>query len=200
MKKLFEHMNCFQLLDPVYIVGTGSNAIGQLERIPKGACIITLNGMCADLSGDYWFCADKRARFQRWWPSTDPYPVKMIGDQLNNVSPGYADYVFPTVPGLRDKSVKGLVEGVLRGNATIAGIALQFCHWAGVKRVVFVGLDFYGRGHYDGHVNSGTLFIDGKTGIWKHRGIMQQLIELCRSEGMEISSLTKTILEVSCET
>ncbi len=200
MKKLFEYLRDFQLNEPVYIVGTGPNAIGKLSLIPDGVSAIALNGMVASLQSEFWFCADKRAIEQPWWPPTPPYPIRIIGDQLDKIAPGNADYVFTTVPGFRDKSVHGFVNGVLRGNVTIAGLALQFCHFTKVKKVIFVGLDFCGRGHYDGHVNEGSLFINSKTGIWKHRGIFQELINLCESHGMKITTLTQTALEVKCET
>ena len=99
-----------------------------------------------------------------------------------------ADYFFNSgggCPRTEPITLRGL-----RGGATISCCALQLAWFLGADHITLVGVDMKGNRHYDGTVAATS------DRIWTQRGRFQVYIDILRSRGARIDSLSETALNV----
>jgi hypothetical protein len=158
----------------IYIVGAGPNGNAGIGRIPADAVTIALNGAIRHKREfSYWLAFDCGIRNYPWWPAlVTPQGTRNIfgitltaehwgtPEQVSGRIPAHFQFAFrPTLsPQFQvEKQLKRkttpLIHGVLRGGASIAGVAFQFAAWAGVKKIILCGVDMKGNGHFDGFKN-----------------------------------------------
>lgn len=193
------------------IVGNGPNGRDILPQIPPGAHTLALNGaILYDRVFDWWMAFDTGLALQRWFRelSVPAATRKLFGVELYmeimglqdcRVIPDYCFVYWPALaqqfPLNKEKLWRGtpLYEGVLRGQTTIAGCAIQFAHFAGVKRLYLCGVDMIGHEKATGGTNPGRAH-DGQ---WH---VASRLSYLCRwltaNHGMDIASFSDTALTV----
>lgn len=204
--------NLPSLGETVVIVGPGIKGAEHYNRI-EADTVITLNKavLIPDLKQiDYWMVwagtypknkhADK-TKWSGWWPdavnkAVEDGIIRLFGHKVSKKEP--CEYSFAHNPGFNEDPAGRFIMGVLRSGCTIAGGALQFCFWCGVKRVIFCGCDFYGQQYYDGSRNPNL----DKKGSFNQSpegplvDTMDEMIALCQAAEMEVVSLSETMLNV----
>jgi hypothetical protein len=188
----------FELLDTrpfigktVFIVGSGPNGAAVVDDIPKNAIVIAVNGAIRyDRPFDYWLVNDHRIILYDWWADWVSKSCNVFGHTLiqriwqsivrksGRIVPKYSFKFLPGLPG-------ELLWGILRGGASISGIALQFAYWGGCTKIVLCGVDMKGQGHFDGFVNNGCKWD-------RDLRCMNRLVRELRSAGCRVSTMSKT--------
>lgn len=175
MRNIFTWFESNKMPETVYVVGAGPNGLPFYEQIPEGGYTISVNSLIKyPRVWDWWVCFDHRCpSFDYWNAPRHPKTKVLYGCRLcnrlddDNVLKEYMpDYFFDYLPGLvpgtffRNEPVE--MPGILRGGMTAGGIAVQLAVYGGAKKIVLVGLDFKGRGHWDGVENPNAHY----DGVW----------------------------------
>ena len=183
---IFTDIKKLRLPATAYIFGSGPNGVGHYENVPRDACCLALNSAInMDRDFDWWMAFDLGVMRYKWWAPLDTGKAKLLfGHRLADKAleerpvrhrPDYSFKYRPTLThcyknGRAKKGSVPLFPGRLRGAVSIAGCAVQFLHFAGVKTIVLVGCDMMGEGHWDGQINP------GQEGVW---AIAPRLSWLC---------------------
>lgn len=197
--------------ETLVIVGNGPNGRDILPQIPLTVTTLALNGaILYDRYFDWWMAFDAGLTLQRWFremklPASTRtlFGVELYCEIMGlpdcRVIPDYCFVYWPALaqqfPINREKMWRGspLYEGVLRGQTTIAGCAIQFAHYAGVKRLYLCGVDMMGPDKAHGGSNPGKAHI----GTWD---VASRLSYVCRwltdHTPIDIASLSDTALKV----
>lgn len=201
MKDIFNFLEENPCPSRVFIVGGGPNGKDAINEIPEDAFTIAVNSLITHKRAwTWWLAFDKGIENYPWWPGLKiPEKTKVLfGHTLADVSLIVPDYTFRFEPTLaqyfRQRNRKSpLMEGVLRGSASIIGCAIQFAYFLGAEEIVLCGVDMFGQGHWDGFMNPRN---DHK-GVWGVSRKVQWLIDSLKTQrGMEISTMSKTALNV----
>lgn len=214
LKNVFDWFRSNKMPETVFVVGGGPNGGPFLDRIPKDAYAISVNSLIKyPRVWNWWVCFDHRCpSFDYWTAPRHPDTLQLYGSRLCNrlhddgVLKHYMpDYFFDYLPGLTPSSFKGdrpvEIPGILRGGMTAGGIAYQLAVFGGAKRIILVGLDFFGRGHWDGVENPNAHY-DGVWGESYNPGsswadVMSAYIrQSVKRRGIEVYSWSKTSLKV----
>lgn len=197
----------FERLDDIYIVGTGPSGLPFHEDIPMERCIGVNKIICGDnIIPRYWLCSAPALLKEDWFRELTPRLIK-FHVKLPFCSPiflhgplteAYPDvpYFFKSGPSLwGTNDPPGCLPGYLRSGAGVVGRAIQLAYWKKAKRVILVGVDMKGRGYFDGTKNKTKQSIM-PDGTWTELPHMNRLIKWCKQHGMDVVSLSETLLDV----
>ena len=203
--------DALELPKRVYILGSGINGLEHHSRIPKDAYVISLNRAVCAMPSSLWLMRSLEYAATGWFKDAMNLSVtKAFGYELAQ-RVKRADYFYRYMPKLYDQPKKNeLVNGILRTGGTVAGCALQLCHWKGVRRAILCGVDMKGRTYWDGAKGSNrgtrsigapkTMNTDKEIGgvdmKWNRElDTLNHIVRVC-SKRMVISSLSDTALKV----
>lgn len=195
--------------ETVFVVGSGPNGKDHFSRIPPNAVTIALNSMITyNRVWDWWLVFDHRIVDMSWWADVRiPRRTKklfgcrlvnrlatMPKDEYRYIDP---DYYFEYLPDITGKKFTPgfpvLIDGLLRGGLTVAGVGIQLAYYGGAEEIVLVGVDMKGGGHFDGFVNEDPTYKNQWP--WAER-----LNKLCRylnyDRGINISTMSETALHL----
>lgn len=208
-KDVFAHIRNLNIPDTLVIVGNGPAGRDVLPLIPPGACTLALNGaILYPRVFDWWMAFDAGLVQQRWFTTLKVAAStrKLFGVELYceimglpdcRVIPDYSFVYWPALaqqyPLNKEKVWRGspLYPGVLRGQTTIAGCAVQFAYYCGVRRLYLVGVDMLGCEKANGGTNP------GHTGRWDVANRLSYLCQWMTShEGMDVATLSDTALKI----
>jgi hypothetical protein len=198
----------------VYIIGAGPNGKAAIHKIPPDATTVVLNSaILYDRPISYWLAFDCAIRQYPWWatlkvpPTTqNVFGITLVDEHLptpecqsGRIVPHYSFRFRPTlspqfaIERRIKRKTDPLIDGILRGGASIAGAALQFAAWTGTKRIVLCGVDMFSNTHFDGFVNQRMQ----ANAEWP---ICAKINWLCGAlkqfRGIEIVSLSKTSIKI----
>ncbi len=204
---VFAHLQTFGKPPVVYICGAGKHLKDGIARIPKDAFTIALNSVIRyRRKWNVHMCADQYAARFDWFPPPDKLPRGCIPVYATAVldlaqregkpheyPQGYTFAPLPPVVIGRD-----LLAGRLQVGGSVAGCALRFAYEIGAKRAVFCGVDMHGRGHFDGAPIDPNRRLREQD-AWEHTPCLQWICEFLSGEGLTITTLTETKLELPHE-
>ncbi|MFA5344556.1 MAG: hypothetical protein WC381_11435 [Kiritimatiellia bacterium] len=190
----------------VYVVGSGPQGLEPSRSIPENAYCLALNSaICLWRKWEWWVCGDHRVMDTDWWcdftvhfPTRTLYSAR-LANRMHTDHTIYPwrrpDYYYRYHPGLTGASFKPgqpcLIPGMLR-SLTVAGSALQFAYYSGAREIVLCGIDMYGKKHFDGHENPDDCY----KAKWPWADNLSKLCRVLEGEGLKITSISKTALEV----
>ena len=214
LKNVFSWLSTNKMPETVYVVGAGPNGADFLPLIPGYAYTIACNSLIKfPRAWSWWVCFDHRAPWHDWFRAPrDPDTKQLFGCRLCNrlhddkvldtVRPDYFfDYLPNLVPGNFFRNEQIEYPNILRGGMTAGGICYQLARWGGAKKIVLVGLDFFGHGHWDGYENKSPHY----AGVWgaskapnsSWADVLTNYIRFCeKNHGIETVSLSETVLDV----
>jgi len=198
-----------KLPEAAVIIGNGPSGKDVVPLIPQHVLSIALNGaILYDRPFDWWMAFDTGLVLQDWFRkmrlpagTRTLFGVELYWEMAarQDCIP-LADHCFKYWPALAqqfplraEKRWHGspIMDGVLRGQCTIAGCAVQFAYWAGVRNLYLCGVDMRGTGKANGGTNP------------KHEGkwdVSNRLSYLCNwlaaNKGMQVRSLSETALSI----
>ncbi|MFA5344557.1 MAG: hypothetical protein WC381_11440 [Kiritimatiellia bacterium] len=204
----------FRFPETVFVIASGPNGRGCMDKIPHQALTIALNSsITIPRKFTWWLAFDHKNVAYRFWETINlPETRKMFSARLVNhitlqpkVRKITPDWFFTYQPNLVcptklhpkwETTPKGgcLIPYVLRGGATVSGIAIQWAHYAGAKNVVLVGCDMTGRGHFDSYINPDPY--DLCAGVWPWAGVLQNLCDAVAERGTRVWTLSDTALDL----
>jgi hypothetical protein len=200
----------------VYVVAAGPNGVAAETRIAKDACTIACNSAVLYERQFNWIVMfDHRLVCCDFWETIHiPLTTKrLFGARLVNrlrlqagkfrhITPdAYFEYVpniscptklnphFPITP-----PAQVLMPGVLRGGATVAGIAIQLAYYGGAQHIVLVGVDMFGTGHHNGFINPDPYKLCGAD--WPWAVALDNLCAAVIAKGVRISTASQSALKV----
>lgn len=202
----------------IYILAPGPKGKPYWSEIPDNAFVIAVNQAIEipNVNKSIWLCADKTLPEKKWFkknlielleacnPLNDVIlPTPVILDALIQLilnegvlldSYPETSYFFKQGRTLA-KSTSECETGVLRGGATISSQAVQLAFLLKVKHIILCGVDMEGHYYYDGTKTDNVQMPRGEE-KWLARQWFKALIIWIRKQGIEITSLSPTALEL----
>jgi hypothetical protein len=177
----------------VYVLAPGAKGNPFHDRIPADACVIAVNSAIGIRKPTAWMTFDRRIAAQPWFaPGMQVECVRLFGQRAATIAPSH--YWYKVEPHLFWKPYDTLIDGCLRGGATVAGCAMQAAFFGGAKRIVICGVDMEGRDHFDGTVSGVEGYSDG---AWDCLGNVNMLVKNIQALGVEVVSLSPTMIDVA---
>lgn len=186
----------------VYIIGSGPNGPEHYNRIPSPSEVefIAVNKAIkiAPLTA-YWLCSAPNLVYTDYFHivmhehlDTGVY-TPILSARLTQNYPETPYYIIIGPPlGHGDYNI---VSGCVRRGAGSVGVALQTALQKQAARCVLVGVDMEGKGYFDGTANVGKRSIH-PDGTWTQLPGLQHVVDNCKSNGMDVVSMSKTKLKV----
>ena len=193
------------LPDRVYILGSGPNAVGVLNKIPEDAFIVAVNRgaeipkiFTTKFEIAVWVVADfqtiNRPYFYPLFSSFEGICVfsERVISQLNLCDITHFDklysYKLDTRGLLKEEFIPTARE--FRKDCTVAGVALWITFLAGCKEVILVGIDMGGDSDF-----VDKLPPDPRHGNeWRYRRLLDSQIIYQQKRGQAVYTLSKTNL------
>lgn len=219
--RLYFEVSPGKLFPEVYIIGTGPNGTPYHNRIkPLPNILINKAIMIPDIEGLFWFSAAPGFMDTEWcleaalcyWrrfiKDIPPHKVDFTGapyplfsSRIIHQTPvqfeGLPVFYFHEGTSFHGGGM-GLEPVCLRPGAGSVGAALQFLYLTGIRKVVLVGVDMKGIEYFDGTANEEKRSIN-PDGTWTQLPMLQRLIDYLTESGMEITTLSDTMLKVKRE-
>jgi hypothetical protein len=184
-----EHLEDFGSPGRIYVIGAGKNGFGHYRKLPQDIFTIAVNRMLLyPRAWTIWMAFDFNSLKQDFWSAPKlPGTKFVLGTGLARQCKA-ADYFFNSgggCPRTEPITLRGL-----RGGATISCCALQLAWFLGADHITLVGVDMKGDRHFDGTRAAKSNH------VWTQRGRFQVYIDILRSRGLQIDSLSETALNV----
>lgn len=210
----------------VVIVGTGPNANAAWHKVPHDAYIIVTNKavLAKELPHkDLWLCHSPTLLKELWFreimerfegrkmpgeydfmyeqqfilqAANPSLPRCFMWGSLTEVHPNIP-YYFHEGPSLASTDARGdvIIPGFLRRGAGPAGCAAQLSYFKHAAEILFIGVDLLGKWYFDGTQNENKQCLK-PDGSWPELPYFNKLIDALKSKGMNIKSLSKTMLRI----
>ncbi|HSW65408.1 MAG TPA: hypothetical protein VLH56_19180 [Dissulfurispiraceae bacterium] len=176
----------------VYVLAAGAKGQPYHSQIPKDAFVFSVNSAILIRKPTAWMVFDKRLKDQPWYePGMKVDTLRLFGERAATLA--HAHYHYKVEPHLFWEPYDCLIEGSLRGGATVAGCAMQAAFWGGARRIILCGVDMEGRDHYDGTVSGVPGYSDG---AWDCLGNVNMLVKTIQKAGVEVVSMSPTMIDV----
>ena len=183
----------------VFILGSGPNGSEHFARaksptiaVNKAIEVVTYNA--------YWLCITTpllNEHYFHWvmhaYINEDKHVPILAQGQLTQAYPEAPYHVALAHPIGHDSY--NIIPGHVRQGAGTVGAALHIAHQKGAKRAILIGVDMCGKGYYDGTENKDkrSMHPDGR---WTQCGALQNVVDWCKGNGMDVVSMSQTKLDV----
>ena len=198
MKSLFKD-GLPELPAEVWVICSGLHGRAYIysKRIPAGACVIGVNRVIeAPVRLTYYVLADRNViHCDYWHAGIDQGPCRIYAREVADAIGGECcEYVYEQSPALDHRNLAPRY-GVLMTGATILGIVLQLCEWAGPPEMLIrlVGADLDGARDFTGNTIEAYRGYDHWAGA---RRKIEGMLPLMR-KGIGVVSMTPTRLKLS---
>jgi hypothetical protein len=176
----------------VYILAPGAKGKPYHDQIPSDAFVISVNSAILIRKPTVWMVFDRRLKDQPWYaPGMAVDTIRLFGERAATMV--HAHYWYRVEPHLFCPPYDSLMFGCLRGGATVVGCAMQAAAFGGALKIILVGADMEGRGHYDGTISGVPGYSDG---AWDCLGNVNLLVKAIQGTGIEVVSLSPTMIDV----
>jgi len=196
-RDVFSHFCEFGKRERVQIVAPGQNGKLHYDKLdPDCPTIVVNKAIELPIKKDVWVVADyKQSTIADWFYYGIEKHIDIACLQAGWIAGGYPDarWTFEAGPLMNESDEwPEPINGYLRYGTTVSGQAIQMAYWMGAKEIILCGVDF-----------SGNLYFDEKSRnvkpqylLWKVRDPMNKLISWIGDNGVSVTTLSETALNV----